>query len=114
MNEVVDTPIREPRRGGFPHGPNLLGSARLFSQFFEDPVTWYDDLRREYGDLVGLRAGPMRMIVCFDVDLLEQILVKEPRAYLKGDGLRATRYVLGNGLITSDGETWKHHRKLAA
>ena len=106
--------IRPPRRDGYPDGPNLLGSARLLAQFFEDPVSWYVDLRNRYGDLVGLRAGPLRMIVCFDVDLLEQILVKEPRAYLKGDGLRATRFVLGNGLITSDGDTWKAHRKLAA
>ncbi len=106
--------IRPPRRGGFPAGPNVLGSARWLSAFFDDPVQWYDDLRHEYGDLVGLRAGPMRMIVCFDVEILEQILVKEPRAYLKGDGLRATRYVLGNGLITSDGDVWRAHRKLAA
>ncbi len=106
--------LRPPRRGGFPAGPNLLGSARLFTEFFDDPVAWYEGLRRTHGDLVGLNAGLMRMIVCFDVDILEQILVKEPRAYLKGDGLRATRYVLGNGLITSDGDVWKAHRKLAA
>jgi cytochrome P450 len=112
---VSDAPtIRPPRRGGFPAGPNLLGSAKLLSQFFDDPVQWYVDLRKEWGDLVGLRAGPLRMIVCFDVDILEKILVKEPRDYLKGDGLRATRFVLGNGLITSDGEVWKRHRKLAA
>ncbi len=106
--------VRPPRRSGFPAGPNLLESAKLFTEFFDDPVAWYDGLRRQYGDLVGLNAGLMRMIVCFDVDILEQILVKEPRAYLKGDGLRATRYVLGNGLITSDGDVWKAHRKLAA
>jgi cytochrome P450 len=106
--------IRPPRRDGFPAGPDLLGSARRLARFFDDPVQWYDDLRHEYGDLVGLRAGSVRMVVCFDVDLLERILVKEPRDYVKGDGLRATRFVLGNGLITSDGETWRHHRRLAA
>ena len=108
--------IRPPRRDGFPAGPNMADSARLFSEFFDDPVAWYDNLRRSYGDLVGLRFGPLRMslIVCFDVDLLEQILVKDPRDYVKGDGLRVTRYVLGDGLITSDGDLWKAHRKLAA
>lgn len=118
MSDVATDPIeptiRPPRRGGFPAGPNLFGSARLLAEFFRDPVAWYVDLRRSHGDLVGLRAGPLRMIVCFDVDVLEQILVKEPRAYLKGDGLRATRFVLGNGLITSDGDVHRAHRKLAA
>jgi cytochrome P450 len=103
-----------PRHDGFPAGPDLLGSARRLARFFDDPVRWYCDLRDEYGDLVGLRAGPLRMIVCFDVDLLERILVKEPRGFHKGDGLRATRYVLGNGLITSDGDVHRAHRKLAA
>jgi cytochrome P450 len=106
--------LRPPRRGGFPAGPDMLGSLRRLTEFFEDPVEWYVQLRHDYGDLVGLRAGPLRMIVCFDVDTLEQILVKDPKAYLKGDGLRATRYVLGNGLITSDGELHRRHRKLAA
>ncbi|MCB0879725.1 MAG: cytochrome P450, partial [Thermoleophilia bacterium] len=106
--------IRPPRRGGFPAGPDLLASARWLSRFFDDPVQWYCELRAEYGDLVGLRLGPMRMIVCFDVDLLEQILVKHPRDYVKGEGLRATRYVLGNGLITADGPEHRAHRKLAA
>lgn len=108
------TGMRPPRRHGFPAGPDLLDSARLLRRFFDDPVQWYVDLRAEYGDLVGVRAGPMRIIVCFDVDLLERILVKEPRSFVKGNGLRATRFVLGNGLITSDGERHRRHRKLAA
>lgn len=71
-------------------------------------------LRRDWGDLVGLRAGPLRMVVCFDVDLLERIMVKESRAYRKGEGLRVTKFVLGEGLITSDGELHRRHRRLAA
>lgn len=106
--------IRPARRGGFPAGPDLLGSARRLARFFDDPVEWYRSLQAEYGDLVGLRAGPARMVVCFDLDLLERILVREPRRFVKGDGLRATRFVLGDGLITSDGELHRRHRRLAA
>jgi cytochrome P450 len=106
--------IQPPRRGGYPAGPDLLASARLLARFFDDPVEWYMALRERWGDLVGLRAGSLRMIVCFDVDLLEQIMVKESRAYVKGAGLRATAFVLGNGLITSNGDEHRRHRKLAA
>lgn len=106
--------LRPARRDGFPAGPDLLGSARWLARFFDDPVQWYGDLREQWGDLVGLRAGPLRMIVCHDLDLLERIMVREPRAFHKGDGLRATRFVLGNGLITSDGEHHRRHRRLAA
>lgn len=106
--------IGPPRRDGFPAGPDLVGSMRRLARFFDDPVAWYVELREEFGDLVGLRIGSTRMVVCFDVDLLERILVHEPRRFVKGDGLRATRFVLGNGLITSDGELHRRHRKLAA
>lgn len=106
--------IAGPRRDGFPAGPDLLGSMRRLARFFDDPVAWYVELQEEFGDLVGLRAGPARMVVCFDADLLERVLVREPGRFVKGDGLRATRFVLGNGLITSDGELHRRHRKLAA
>ncbi|MCW2927885.1 MAG: cytochrome [Thermoleophilia bacterium] len=113
--QAVGAGIRPGRRDGFPAGPDLLASARWLSRFFDDPVEWYCQLRAEYGDLVGLRVGPIvRMIICFDPDLLERMLVREPREYVKGDGLRVTRFVLGNGLITSDGELHRRHRKLAA
>lgn len=95
-------------------GPNLLTSTRLLSGFFADPVTWYVDLRDRWGDIVSLRAGLIRMTVCFDVELLEQILVGDPHSYVKGRGLRVARYVLGNGLITSEGEEHRSQRKLAA
>ncbi|MCW2923705.1 MAG: cytochrome [Thermoleophilia bacterium] len=113
MSEASAT-VRPPRRDGFPAGPNLVGSARWLATFFDDPVAWYTRLRDRYGDIVGLRVGPIGMVVCFDLDTLERIMVREPRDYVKGDGLRATRFVLGNGLITSDGELHRRHRKLAA
>lgn len=106
--------IRAPRRDGYPAGPGQLESLRLLARFFDDPIEWYLALRERWGDLVGLRAGPLAMIVCFDVDLLEQIMVKDARDYLKGDGLRATTFVLGNGLITANGDQHRRHRKLAA
>lgn len=114
MSSGAGSSLRPPRRDGFPDGPDLLGSTRLLARFFDDPVAWYGELRERYGDLVGLRAGPLRMVVCSDLDLLEQVLVREPRAWHKGAGLRATRYVLGDGLITSDGEQHRAHRRLAA
>lgn len=111
---VADPRIARARRGGFPPGPDMLRSARLLATFFDDPVEWYVELRASWGDLVGLRAGPLRMIVAFDADLLERVLVKEAPRFHKGHGLRVTRIVLGNGLITADGELHRSHRRLAA
>lgn len=97
-----------------PPGPGRFDSLRRLAHFFDDPVSWYDDLRATYGDLVALRAGPLRMTVAFDPDLVERLLVRDADLVHKGDGLRTTRFVLGNGLITADGDIHRRHRKLAA
>jgi len=102
------------RGNGFPPGPGTLGSARRLLTFFDDPIELYGELRERWGDVVGLSAAGVRMIAIFDLDIVERVLIRDARNFLKGDGLRAARYVLGAGLITADGDTHRRHRKLAA
>jgi cytochrome P450 len=106
--------MRLPRRSGFPAGPDLLGSWRWLTRFFDEPVDWYGELRAQYGDLVGLRVGGVRLVVCSDLDVVEQIMVGNPHNFEKGRGIELTKFVLGEGLFTTDNESNRRHRKLAA
>jgi cytochrome P450 len=45
-------------------------------------------------------------------DAIEQILVKSQANFLKSRDYRALRPILGNGLLTSEGEFWQAQRKL--
>ena len=102
------------RRGGFPPGPGRVASARWLARFFDDPVPWFGELQRTYGDLVGLRAGPLRMIVAFDEALIERLLVGDARLVDKGHAVRTADFVIGNGLITANGEVHRRNRRIAA
>jgi cytochrome P450 len=47
-----------------------------------------------------------------DPDLIEQVLVRDGKHYIKHFGARAFKPVLGNGLVTSEGAFWRRQRKL--
>lgn len=108
------TSATRARRGGFPPGPGPVASLRWLHGLFVDPVPWFGQLQAEYGDLVGLRAGPVRIVVAFDPELVERLLVRDARRVRKGAAVRATSVVLGDGLITADGEQHRRHRRIAA
>lgn len=106
--------VHPPRRDGFPAGPGQLESGRLLRAFFKDPIRWFCDVRERYGDLVGLRAGPVKVVLCYDVDLLERVLVRDHREFARGNGLKVIGFALGNGLLVADGDEHRRNRRLAA
>jgi len=71
------------------------------------------DLRRRYGDVINLTT-PNGRKVCFVNDPVEvrKLLVKQHANYKKGPGFERVKMLLGNGLIVSDGETWRRSRRM--
>ena len=67
---------------------------------------------RDYGPLTSFRIGPRRVFLASAPDLIEQVLITDAKHYIKHFGARAYKPVLGNGLVTSEGEYWHRQRKL--
>jgi cytochrome P450 len=67
---------------------------------------------REYGDVVAIRFGPRRIFVVSHPDLIERVLVTDARHYIKHFALRLNPLVLGQGLLTSEGDFWLRQRRL--
>ncbi|MDH4073220.1 MAG: cytochrome P450, partial [Gammaproteobacteria bacterium] len=70
-------------------------------------------LRDEYGNVVGFRK-PNGRPACFinDADDVRSLLVRHHSKYEKGPGFERVKMLLGNGLIVSDGETWRRSRRM--
>lgn len=93
-----------------PRGLPVLGNVLQFAG--NVVLQRYFDLYKEYGDVVRLKLGPMDAYVLYRPDDVHHVLVKNQRNYLKGFPYAGLRLLLGNGLLTSDGEQWRRSRRL--
>ena len=93
------------RDGGF-FGPLLA--------FQRDPLAFLARLRELEADAVSVRFGPRRAVFFLHPDLAGRVLVDNAKNYGKQTrGYAMLRKVLGNGLLTSEGDAWKAHRRIS-
>lgn len=93
-----------------PRGSPLAGSLRPFS---DRRLDWLVEIARDYGPVCAFRLGPRRCLLVSDPDLIEQVLVTDSRNYVKHFGARFYKPLLGNGLVTSEGDFWLRQRRLS-
>src|ERR1041385_1197481 len=94
-----------------PKGTPLLGVMREFNH---DPLTFIERCR-EYGDVVRMRFLYLHAYFLYNPDHIEQVLSSNARNFIKSRTLRSPffRRLVGQGLLTSEGELWKRQRRLA-
>lgn len=80
-----------------------------------DPLGVVQRIAQECGDIGGFRIGPELFVFVSSPELAYEVLIGHPEDFDKGHlQLRATTPLLGNGLLTSDGDHHARHRKLIA
>lgn len=67
---------------------------------------------RDYGDIVPLRLGLTPTCLLTNPEYIEEVL-KDREHFIKSRGLRALKTLLGEGLLTAEGESWFRQRRLA-
>src|SRR2546428_3148858 len=94
-----------------PKGRFLTGNL---AEFRADRLAFFTRCARDYGDVVSFRLLGRPVIMLNRPDLVEQVLVTHAKNFVKHFGLRLYRPILGNGLVTSEGDLWRRQRKLGA
>jgi cytochrome P450 len=97
--------------GTGPKGQLVSGTMR---EYGADPVAAMLRWRDEHGDLVPIRFGPFRAHMAYGPAEIEEVLVGRAADYRKSFGTRMLIPLLGNGLLTAEGDAWLRHRRLAA
>jgi cytochrome P450 len=64
-----------------------------------------------YGDVVRFRAGRRTFVVCAHPGAVQDVLARQPRRFAKGAFYGRLSNVIGNGLITADGEAYHAQRR---
>ncbi len=97
-----------------PPGPPQRLLTGSFRDFRRDLFGFLQGCAQRYGDVVWFRLGRRPCVLVNHPDLIEYVLVKNSRNFKKPFAFRFTRPVLGNGLLTSEGDFWLRQRRLAA
>jgi cytochrome P450 len=95
-----------------PPGPKRHWLRGNLTEFQRDRLSYLTHCARTYGDIVALRLGPRRIFLLFHPNFIEQVLVTNNHCFRKHFGLRINPLVLGNGLLTSEGDFWLRQRRL--
>ncbi|MEZ4240346.1 MAG: cytochrome P450 [Myxococcota bacterium] len=95
--------------------PRLRGVPGLGSliPFARDPLAFVAEAAR-LGDVVWYRLVDHQLVQLSHPALVEAVLVDHAKDVHKDAIYDLLRPSLGDGLVTSEGETWRRHRKLAA
>jgi cytochrome P450 len=96
-----------------PPGPKGHLIRENLPEYAKDPLGFLESCAREYGDVVRLRFMGQTFYLLSHPDLIEYVLVTNSRNFTKSRLLRNNRRLLGDGLLTSQGEFWRRQRRLA-
>jgi cytochrome P450 len=92
-----------------PSRPEVLG--RL-SQFRDDRLGFFTDFSTRYGEVCFLHLGPQPLCLVNEPALIKKMLTQDHRLFKKGRALEIARDLLGDGLLTSEGEHHDRQRRL--
>ncbi len=96
-----------------PPGPRTRLPAGSLLAFSRDPLGFLYALAMEHGDVARFRAGPRDVHLLSHPDLIHHVLVADPGSFRKDRGLEMAKALLGEGLLTSEGELHRRQRRLA-
>ncbi|HWA73521.1 MAG TPA: cytochrome P450 [Polyangiaceae bacterium] len=97
----------------FAHSKELSGFSGLL-HFAESPLGALEEARRLHGPLVYYRQPGSKVLLILDPPVIETLLVGEASKLVKDEFTRHLSHIVGQGLLTSEGELWKRQRKLLA
>lgn len=97
------------RLGAAPPGPRSLWT---FFAWKRDRLRFLADLQRLHGDVAGFHAGRERFVLVSHPEPLKELLVTRAADFTKGRTLERAKALLGEGLLTSEGQRHRQERLL--
>ncbi|HEY2379368.1 MAG TPA: cytochrome P450 [Gemmatimonadaceae bacterium] len=78
----------------------------------EDLLTWMGDQFDQFGDIFKALIYGTTVYVVRDPSLAEHVLRKNWQNYVKGQAIKRVAFLLGSGLMASEGALWKAQRRM--
>jgi cytochrome P450 len=95
-------------------GPRGTTAATALASLARSPLDGYVRLAARYGDTVAIPYAPGSYFYLLSrPEHAEHVLAANQDNYVKAVTYRPLRALIGDGLLTSEGERWRQHRRLA-
>ncbi|HRI89369.1 MAG TPA: cytochrome P450 [Candidatus Hydrogenedentes bacterium] len=92
-----------------PRGKFLVGSA---DRITNDRLRFLMTLRREYGEVSRFTVWGQQIVLITRPDHVKEILVTNHKNFHKSTALRVAKYILGEGLLTSEDALHRRQRRM--
>lgn len=106
------------RRGEYrlPPGLKLNLPFYITRKFFNpgDPIKLFEYLQRTYGSTSHYRIATSDVFVMHEPEFIREILINQADKFIKERTQRRMKILLGNGLITSEGDFHRRQRRIVA
>ncbi len=97
----------------YPPGPRRIFPLSGLFAYRKGPLPFFQNLAAQYGDISYFRLGPQEAFFLNHPDYIKDVLVTNHHYFHKGLALQRAKRLLGEGLLTSEGEFHRRQRRLA-
>lgn len=104
MNTIMKSKLPPGPKSKFPLG-NLLSFRR-------DSLGFLKKIADEYGDIVFFKMGTLRIVLLNHPSFIKEVLTTQHGNFVKGRPLEMAKVLLGEGILTSEGEFHKRQSRI--
>lgn len=96
------------------NGPAEIPFLGSILELRADPPAFFTRLARTYGPVSRFTVFGREAYLLADPELIREVLINHPKSFRKSRGLQLAKALLGDGLLTSEGEFHRQQRRMAA
>jgi cytochrome P450 len=100
------------KRSELPPGPKAKIPLGHLFDYRKDSISFLKKIADQYGDVVHFRIGPIRIVLLNHPDHIREVLTVQHSNFVKGRPLEMAKELLGEGLLTSEGEFHKRQSRM--
>ena len=97
----------------YPPGPRRRIPLAGLLAYRRGPLPFFQTLAQQYGDISYFKLGAQEAFFLNHPDFIKDVLVTNSQNFMKGLALQRAKRLLGEGLLTSEGEFHRRQRRLA-
>ena len=105
---MATTTLQQP---ALPPGPRPLPFVGNILEFRRDQLGYLQRLQQTYGNMATIYIGKIPIVLLFRPEHVRYVLTENPRNFTSREVAEGLRQLIGDGLITIDGETHREQRR---